>query len=333
MDLSTTYCRLALKNPLIASASPLTGTLDGLRRLEDAGVAAVVLPSIFEEQVEAEARELERLSALAEGFAEASAFFPARTLPGSGPYRQLELVRRARDALSIPVIASLNGATAGGWTSFARLAEEAGASALELNVYFPATDLALDSPSVEARPVAILEAVRHSVKIPVGMKLSRDYSAPGALIMALDAAGAEGFALFNRFYQPDIDLVSLRTVLQPALSTRDEIRPGLMWIAALAGMLRGALAATTGVETEAEVIKYLLAGADAVMSTSALLRHGPEHARTILDGLVAWGEARGFPSVAALRGRMIDALAGGPASADRAAYSRILQGFRDTALP
>jgi len=333
MDLGTTYCRLALKNPLIASASPLTGTLDGLRRLEDAGVAAVVLPSIFEEQVEAEAREIDRLAALGEGFAEANGFFPARTLPGSGPDRQLELIRRARAALAIPVIASLNGTTAGGWTDYARLAAAAGAQALELNIYFPATDLELGSTEVEARPLAVLEAVRQGVTIPVGMKLSRDYSAPGALILALDAAGADGFALFNRFYQPDIDLVTLRTVLQPALSTHDEIRPGLMWIAVLSGMLRAPIAATTGVETAAEVIKYLLAGADAVMTTSALLRHGPEHARSLLGGLIAWGEQRGFPSVASVKGRMIEALAGGPANTDRAAYSRILQGFRETALP
>jgi dihydroorotate dehydrogenase (fumarate) len=327
MDLATAYLGLPLKNPLIASASPLTGTLDGLCRIEDGGAAAVVLPSIFEEQIEAESRELERVSALAEGLAEANGFFPAGSLPQAGPHQQLDLIRKARAALGIPVIASLNGTTEGGWIAYAKLAEQAGARAIELNVYFPSTDPALDSAEVERRPFAILHAVKRSVAIPVGMKLMRDYSAPGALIRRLDAAGADGFALFNRLYQPDIDLLTLRPVLTPALSTAAEIRPGLMWIAALAGTLRASLAASTGVETEAEVVKYLLAGADAVMTTAALLRHGPNHLQTMLAGLARWGEARGFASVAAFKGRMSRAMLGSVAGDDRFSYSRILQGY------
>jgi dihydroorotate dehydrogenase (fumarate) len=325
MDLATRYLGLALRNPLIASASPLTGTLDGLRRLEDAGAAAVVLPSLFEEQIEAAAALRDRMDDLAEGFAEARGFFPAGSLPDAGPDHQLELIARARAALGIPVTASLNGVTDAGWTRYARLAEQAGAQAIELNVYFPPLDPALDGAAVEQRHADVLAAVKGAVHVPVAMKLTHGFSAPGAMIHRLDADGADGFVLFNRFYQPDIDLATLRLLRRPTLSTKAEIRPGLVWIGALAGTLRAALAAGTGVETAEEVVKYLLVGADVVMTTSALLRHGPEHVRTLLDGLTRWGEARGFASVEALRGRMSRTLGGWPATADRADYIALLQ--------
>jgi dihydroorotate dehydrogenase (fumarate) len=329
MDLATSHLGLPLRNPLIASASPLTGALDSLRRLEDAGIAAVVLPSIFEEQVEAEAREVDRLTRAAEGFAEASVFFPLRSLPGPGPHRQLELIARAREALDIPVIASLNGVTEGGWTEYAQLVEEAGAHAIELNVYFPPLDASFDSLSVENWPLRAFAAVRRNAKVPIGIKLSREYSAPAALIRALDSAGAGGFVLFNRVYQADIDLASLQPLLEPQLSSRAEIHPGLMWIAVLAGTIRGSLVASTGVESASEVIKYLLVGADAVMSTSALLRHGPDHARVMLEGLQRWADARGFPSVAAMKGRLSDAINGIQAKGNRHAYTRIVQGANE----
>lgn len=327
MDLRTRYLGLALKNPLIASASPLTGSLAGLRRLEDAGAAAVVLPSLFEEQIAAETALRDRLDDLASGFAEARGFFPEGSLPETGPHHQLELIARARAALDIPVIASLNGVTDAGWTRYATLAAQAGAQAIELNVYFPPTDPRLDSRAVEQRHEDVLGVVKRAVNIPVSMKLSPGFSAPGAVIRRLDAAGADGFVLFNRFYQPDIDLATLRLWRQPTLSSAAEIRPGLLWIGALAGTLRAEIAASTGVETADEVIKYLLVGADAVMTTAALLRHGPDHLRGLLAGLQRWGEARGFATLAALRGRMSRAGGGWPDDADRGDYIALLQSY------
>jgi dihydroorotate dehydrogenase (fumarate) len=327
MDLATRYLGLSLRNPLIASASPLTGTLDGLRRLEDAGAAAVVLPSLFEEQIEAQAALLDRLDDLAEGFAEARGFFPAGSLPQAGPDHQLELIAQARATLDIPVIASLNGVTDAGWTRYARLAEQAGAQAIELNVYFPPTAPTVDGVAVEQRHAEVLSAVKRAVQVPVSMKLTPYFTAPGAVIRRLDAAGADGFVLFNRFYQPDIDLLTLRPARRPTLSEPSEIRPGLLWIGALAGTLNGAIAAATGVETADEVVKYLLVGADAVMTTSALLRHGPGHLRLLLEGLVRWGGARGFASVGTLRGRMSRSLGGWPTDSDRGDYISVLHGY------
>lgn len=327
MDLATRYLGLALANPLIASSSPLTGALDSLRRLEDSGAAAVVLPSIFEEQIAAETAERERLARLTEGFPEASSFFPAGSVPEAGPHEQLALIARARAALAIPVIASLNGATESGWIEYARLVEQAGAQAIEINVYFPPIEPTLDGTAVERRHLAVLEALKRTVSVPVAMKLTPAFSAPGAVIRALDAAGADGFVLFNRLYQPDINLAALRPSRQAILSSRSEIGPGLLWIGALAGRLRGSLAAGTGVETAEEVIKYLLVGADTVMSTAALLRHGPAYLRTLLEGLERWGEARGFASVESLRGCMSQAAVGRAMRMERGDYIEILQGF------
>lgn len=327
MDLATIYLGLDLRNPLIASASPLTGTLDGLRRLEDAGAAAVVLPSLFEEEIEAEIVARDQLDDLGAGFAEANGFFPAGTLPEAGPRHQLNLIARARAALAIPVIASLNGTTDTGWTSYAKLAEQAGAQAIELNIYFPPTDPTLDAAVVEQRHVDVLAAVKHAVRVPVAVKLGAGFSALGAMIRRLDAAGADGFVLFNRFYQPDIDLATLRPWRHPSLSTKAEIRPGLLWIAELAGTLRAAIAASSGVETSEEVVKYLLVGADVVMTTSALLRRGPGHLRSLLEGLARWGEARDFGSLADLRGRMSRGQGGWSTDDGRRDYIGVLHGY------
>ena len=328
MDLTTQYLGLVLRNPLIASASPLTGTLDGLRRLEDAGAAAVVLPSLFEEQIAADEAARDRLDELGAGFAEANGFFPAGSLPAAGPKHQLQLIERARAALSIPVIASLNGTTDAGWTRYARLVEQMGAQAIELNVYFPPLDPALDGAAVEQRHIDVLAAVKRAVGIPVAIKLGTGFSAPGAMIRRLDAAGVDGVVLFNRFYQPDIDLVTLRPWWHPSLSSKVEIRPGLLWIAALSGTLRAAIAASSGVETAEEVVKYLLVGADVVMTTSALLRNGPGHLRNLLEGLARWGDARGFASIADLRGRMSRQSAAWPAADGRSDYIAVLHGYR-----
>jgi dihydroorotate dehydrogenase (fumarate) len=328
MDLATSYLGLRLKHPLVASSSPLTGELDSLRRLEDAGAAAVVLPSIFQEQIEHEAAETERLTEIgSDSSSEASAYFPSSASFAAGPDRYLELIRRARAALAIPVIASLNGTTDSGWTQYAAQIQQAGASALELNTFFVPVDAALDGGAVERRHEAILRAVKAAVTLPVAIKLGPYFSAVGDMVRRLDRAGADGFVLFNRFYQPDIDLATMRLRRDLALSTPAELRLPLLWIGVLAGQVRGGLAATTGVESADEVVKYLLAGADVVMTTSALLRHGPGHMRTLLEGLAAWLDAREVAAVGDIRGRMSRRRLGDPVAFERANYISILRGW------
>ena len=258
MDLATTYIGLKLKNPLIASASPLTLDVDNIRRLEDTGAAAVVLPSLFEEQILHEAAETERLIDVgADSNPETGSYFPSNAAYHAGPHKYLDVIRHARGSVDIPVIASLNGITDTGWTDYARMLEQAGAAALELNVFFVPSDLTLDGAAVERRHVDILLAVKRVVTIPVAIKLAPYFSAVGNVVQQLDQAGADGFVLFNRFYQPDIDLATLRLRRDLELSTPAEIRLPLLWIGVLAGRLRGSLAATTGVESADEVIKYL----------------------------------------------------------------------------
>lgn len=308
MDLNTSYLGLKLRNPLIASSSPLTGDLATIRQLEDAGAAAVVLPSLFEEQIRHEAELTERLtSAGGQSSPEAASYFPAAVQYNTGPDGYLDLLTRARTAVDIPVIASLNGTTDAGWVDFARLIEQAGAAALELNIYRIAGAPAVTGQQVEDDCVTLLGAVRSRVRIPLAVKLHPHFSAFGELARRLDQAGADGLVLFNRLYQPDIDLVRLRWSTDIALSNTDEIRLGLVWLSLLAGRLhRASLAASTGVETVDEVVKYLLAGSDAVMTTSALLRHGPSYLRTLVTHLETWLHARDFASVAAIKGLMRD---------------------------
>ncbi|MEJ0097209.1 MAG: dihydroorotate dehydrogenase-like protein [Bauldia sp.] len=328
MDLTTRYMGLVLKNPLVASASPLNNEVANLRRLEDAGAAAVVLPSLFEEQIEAEAARRDRLTeAPAESFAEAVTYFPEQADYRVGPHAYLDLVRRARDAVDIPVIASLNGTTDEGWISYARLLEEAGASALELNVYFIPADLSLTGAAVEERYLDIVRAVRAMVAIPIAVKLSPYFSSVGNMALALEKAGADALVLFNRFYQPDIDLARLSVLPDLNLSSPSEIRLPLLWLAILSGRVKASLAATTGVTTADEVAKYLLVGADAVMTTSALLRHGVGHMAALLAGLQAWLEAREFTSLDAVRGIMDQRSLDDPQAFERANYIRILQGY------
>ncbi|MCW3475045.1 dihydroorotate dehydrogenase-like protein [Limobrevibacterium gyesilva] len=327
MTLASRYLGLDLKTPLIASASPLTLELDNIRALEDHGAGAVVLPSIFEEQLDAESDEYARLAAAcADSVAGAQNHFLAPSLYRTGTHRYLETLRQARAAVDIPVIASLNGVTSAGWTSYARDLEQAGASAIELNVFFIPADLAVTGPEVEARYRHVLRAVKSAVAIPVAIKLSPYFSAPGAMVRSLDDAGADGCVLFNRFYQPDIDLVAMRLLRDLQLSAPTEIRLPLLWIGILAGQVRGSLAASSGVETADEVVKFLLVGADAVMTTSALLRHGVGHMRVLRDGLAAWLDARDA-TVGDIRGRMSQRRVQDPTAFERANYIRILQGW------
>lgn len=328
MDLATSYMGLRLRNPLIASASPLNADVSVLRALEDHGAGAVVLPSLFEEQVEAERRELEaRTCVPAVGFAEAQSYFPRYDGYGFGIEPYLELVRRAKAALGIPVIASLNCVTPAGWVDYARALQASGADAIELNVYFIPSDPALDGRDVEKRHADILVAVKLAVSIPVAVKIGPFFSAIGDMARTLSEGGADALVLFNRFYQPDIDIATLRLTANLDLSTPAEIRLPLLWIALMHGRLRCALAASTGVESADEVFKYLLAGADAVMTTSALLRHGVGHMRTLVEELRALLAARGVERLDEIRGSMSRARLPGPAL-ERAHYIQILQGYQ-----
>ena len=334
MDLTTSYMGLALRNPLIASASPLGADLGNLRRLEDAGAGAVVLPSVFEEQIVAERQETERRTEVpATGCAEAQTYFPVHGGHGVGPERHLDLVRRAKDAIGIPVIASLNGMTQAGWTDYARGLQEAGADAIELNVYFVPADLAMTGREVEQRYLDILAAVKASVAIPIAVKIGPYFSAIGAMARALADGGADALVLFNRFYQPDIDTATLRLSMELELSTPAEMRVPLLWIAVLAGQVRASLAASTGVESADDVFKYLLAGADTVMTTSSLLRHGVEHMRTLLEGLCTMLAARDIESLDEIRGRMSQRNLKNPTAFERANYVDMLQRYHVPPAP
>ena len=334
MDLTTGYLGLKLKNPLVASTSPLTSDLGNLRRLEDCGAAAVVLPSIFEEQIEAEAAEIERLTSFrGESFPEALSYFPATIGYSTGPQCYLENLRRAREAIAIPVIASLNGISRSGWCDYARLVEKAGANAIELNAYFVPSDLSLSGAEVENLYFDVVRSVKSAVSIPIAVKLSPYFSAPGRMAISLAGAGADGLVLFNRFYQPDIDLTALRLQRDIELSSPAEIRLPLLWIGALAGNVRASLAASSGVDSVEEVVKYLLVGADVVMTTTALLRHGLKHIETLVEGLRNWLAARDIDSVAGIRGRMSRGVLNDPTAFDRANYIRILQSYTTRAIP
>jgi dihydroorotate dehydrogenase (fumarate) len=328
MDLTTTYMGLALRNPLIASASPLNGDIGNLRALEDHGAGAVVLPSIFEEQIVAEQREVEaRTRVAATGFAEAQSYFPAPDDYGFGAERYLEVVRRAKGAVGIPVIASLNCTTPTGWADYARAIEQAGADAIELNVYFIPADLTMAGDEVEHRYIDVLRVVKTATTLPVAVKLSPYFSAMGDMARQLAIAGAGALVLFNRFYQPDIDVVTLRLSMEVELSTPAEMRLPLLWIAILHGRVPVSLAASTGVHSADDVFKYLLAGADTVMTTSALLRHGVAHMRTLVDGLTALLAAREIGSLGEIRGRMSQREIRDPTAFERANYINMLQGY------
>lgn len=331
MDLGTRYLGLALRNPVIASASPLSGDVGVIRQMEDSGAGAVVLPSLFEEQIHEEERLIEVLTNVGnDSNPEAGSYFPTAMKYNAGPQGYLELIARARAAVGIPVIASLNGTTEAGWLDYAQLIEQAGASALELNFYRIASGPTATGVDVEADCVALLQAVRSRVRLPVAVKLHPYFSAFGALARQLDDAGADGLVLFNRLYQPDIDLARLRWSDDLALSDPAEIRLVLLWLSRLSGRLsRASLAAGTGVETADEIIKYLLCGADAVMTASSLLRHGPGYLRTLVADLEAWMNARGFTSVTAIKGLMRPSHPDAESEAqERSHYIRSLSSYR-----
>jgi dihydroorotate dehydrogenase (fumarate) len=318
MDLSTRYLGLDLRNPLVASASPLSNTVDGVRRLADAGVGAVVLYSLFEEQLRREAAHNAALAdAGTDSFAESLSYFPSGAEGGPGPHRYLSLLERAAAAVDVPVIASLNGSSPGGWTDYAKALADAGAAAIELNIYHLPGDPTFPGRDVEQRHVEILTTVKAVVQVPVAVKLSPYFSSTGEMAMRLDKAGADGLVLFNRFLQPDIDPEALTVTAPFGLSSPAEARLPRAWIALLAGRVRASLAATTGVEDSADVVRYLLAGADVVMTASALLRHGAGHASVLLGGLSEWMGRKHFATITEFRGMLSV-----PADQDRAAYER-----------
>jgi len=328
MDLTTRYLDLTLNSPIVAGAGPLTASVDNIRKFEDLGAGAVVLPSLFEEQIQQEQQLIERLATTgADSYAEALTYFPAPESYGIGPTDYLETIHRASQAVDIPIVASLNGITDDGWAQYALQMEQAGAAAIELNIYFIPTAADVDGREVEDRYLCILQAVKRAVKIPVAVKLSPYFSAVAHMAGRLVKAGANGLVLFNRFYEPDIDLTQLTVLPNLNLSTAAEIRLPLLWIGVLSGRLRTSLAASTGVESADEVIKYLLAGADVVMTTSALLRHGAGYLKVLRDGLTNWLAARDLTTVDSIRGRMSQRKIADKTAFARANYIRVLQGY------
>ena len=329
MDLRTTYMGMELKHPIVASASPLSGTVANIKRLEDAGASAVVMFSLFEEQLKHETAALEYLmTAGTESFAESLNYFPEIDDYTVGPDSYLDLLRRASEAVDIPIIGSLNGITNTGWIDYAKLMEEAGAKGIELNIYYIPADLTTGGREVEQRYVEIVRAVKAAVTVPVAVKLSPFFSAIGSMAKALDDAGADALVLFNRFYQPDFDLDKLEVAPNLHLSTPDEIRLPLLWIAVLYGRLRASLGATRGVHTPVEVVKYLMAGADAVMTTSALLKNGIDYLTTLRDGLRTWMEMHRYVSVAQMKGSMSQHNVADPTAFERANYIKTLESYK-----
>jgi dihydroorotate dehydrogenase (fumarate) len=330
MDLSTQYLGLKLKSPLVVSAAqPLSENIDDIKRMEDAGAAAVVLYSLFEEQIRREQIEMhEQVSSHTESFPEAQSFFPEPSEFQLGPEGYLNHIRKAKEAVKMPVIASLNGMSVGGWTDFAKKMEQAGADALELNIYSLPTDMNLTAEKLESAYVDILKAVKSNVKIPVAVKLSPFFTNMANMAKKLDQAGADGLVLFNRFYQPDIDLEQLEVRPDLVLSGPWSLRLPLRWIAILYGRLRADLAATRGIQRPEDVIKMVMAGAKVTMLCATLLKYGIDYLGTIEKGLVKWMEEHEYQSIAQMLGSMSQKNCADPAAFERAQYIRILHSYQ-----
>jgi dihydroorotate dehydrogenase (fumarate) len=325
-DLSTTYLGLTLQNPLVVSASPLCAEIDNIRRMEDAGAAAVVLHSLFEEQITFESLDLEQqLIHGVEAFPEALTYFPEMTTYNLGPEGYLEHIRRAKAAVAIPIIASLNGVSTGGWITYARLMQEAGADALELNIYDIPTDPEVSSAQVEQRYIDLVRHVTASVSIPVAVKLGHAFSALAHLAQQMDRAGAQALVLFNRFYQPDFDLENQEVVSHLRLSRPYELLLRIHWVGILYGRIRADLAVTGGVHSAEEVLKAMMAGARVAMMTSALLSHGIEYLESVRAELVGWMEAHEYASIRQMQGSMSQRSVADPAAFERANYLKVLR--------
>jgi dihydroorotate dehydrogenase (fumarate) len=328
-DLSTTYLGLKLRSPLVVSASPLSRDLDGIRRLEEAGASAVVLYSLFEEQLRQEEVDLNyHLTAGTESFAESLTYFPQASEFHTGPEGYLKHIRKAKAAVKIPVIASLNGSTLGGWTKFAAEIERAGADAIECNVYYIPTDPTVSAAHIEQTYLDILQAVKATVTIPVAIKLSPFFSNLSNMAHRLDEAGADALVLFNRFYQPDIDLEELEIRPNVLLSTPQALRLPLTWIGILHGRVKASLAATGGVHAAEDAVKLLMVGANVTMMCSSLIRHGILHLRHVERELRDWMEAHEYESVAQMQGSMSQLKCSDPGAFERAQYMRAVKGMQ-----
>lgn len=328
IDLTTTYMGLTLKNPLVPSASPMSKSLDNMKRLEDHGAAAIVLYSLFEEQIEHESKELNHyLTYGAESYAEATSYFPDLGEYNLGPDQYLNHIRKAKAALSIPVIASLNGISKGGWTRYAKLMEDAGADGIELNVYHVPTDSFISSGAVEQMYLDLVREVKASVQIPVAVKMMHFFSSIPFMAAQLDRAGADALVMFNRFYQPDIDLENLEVITNLTLSSSYELRLRLRWVAILFGQIKADLAVTGGVHTAADVVKSMMAGAKAAQMASVLLHNGPAILSDILVDLQRWLESHEYESIKQMQGSMSQRNVANPAAFERANYMKVLQSF------
>jgi dihydroorotate dehydrogenase (fumarate) len=329
MDLSTTYLGLNLQHPVVPSASPLSQSLDGIRRLEDAGAPAIVLYSLFEEQIEGESHLLDHyLNYGSESFAEALGYFPELDNYNVGPDAYLNLIRNAKAAVNIPIIGSLNGASPGGWIEYARDLQEAGADALELNLYQIATDPMISGAAVEQSYLDVVRAVRAELSIPLAVKVGPYFSAFANMAYRLSVAGADGLVIFNRFYQPDFDLEQLAVTPNLVLSSRHELRLPLRWTAILYGRIAADLAITSGVHTHEDVLKGLMAGAKVTMMASELLRNGVGRIGEIVADLSRWLEEHEYESVRQLQGSMSQQHVADPAAFERANYMKVLQSWQ-----
>lgn len=328
VDLKTKYLGLELKNPLVAAASPLTGTLGSVMNLRDAGISAVVLPSLFEEQIEHEERAIHDLRTFAtDSFAEATSYLPDFDDYATGPDAYLDRAREIKAAVDIPVIGSLNGTSRGGWVRYAKLLEETGVDALELNIYLVSTDFEASSADVEKRYLELVQAVRESVSIPLAVKVGPFFSSIPYMAQEFVKAGANGLVLFNRFLQPDIDLDVLEVAPNLHLSTSEELRLPLRWLAILHGRLEASLAATSGAHTFKDVMKLLLVGADVSMLASVLLRQGIGHVGMLLEGMRAWMEEWEYVSVEQLKGSLSQMNCPDPEAFERANYIKALTSY------
>jgi dihydroorotate dehydrogenase (fumarate) len=329
MDLSTRYLGLTLQNPLVPGASPLTDNLDTVKCLEDAGASALVMRSLFEEQIERERTStVLAMEMPADSFAEALSYFPHPEDLKFGPEQYLEQIRRIKETVAIPVIASLNGTTPAGWVDYAHLIQQAGADALELNVYFLATDLNESGSMVEKRLLDIVRDIKREISIPLAVKLSVFYSSISNLASQLDGLGVEGLVIFNRFYQPDIDIETLDIVPRLNLSDSSELLLRLRWLAILSGHLRASLSVSGGIHTPADAIKSVMAGAHSVQMVSALLQKGPDYLKTMIAGIKAWMEEHEYESISQMQGSMNLLRSPDPAAFERANYARMLNSWR-----
>lgn len=328
IDLTTGYLGFHLRTPLVASSSPLCTSLDNLKRMEDAGASAVVLHSLFEEQLILESDALDRLlTESTDNFAEAQSYFPSLNSYNMGPDRYLEHIRLAKRSLGIPVIASLNGVSTGGWLRFAEQIEVAGADALELNIYFLPTSFEVEGASIEAGYCELVRVLKEQIRIPLAVKLAPYFSSMANMAYRLDRAGADALVLFNRFYQPDFDLEHLEVRPSLDLSTSEELRLRLHWVALLSSTLRADLAITGGVHTSEDAIKGILAGAHVLMMTSALLARGISYLREVESGMRAWMEEREYESLKQMRGSMNAVAVAEPGAFERANYLKVLSSY------